>query len=492
MRLLSVFVIIFIHFHSSGQPSLIWEKTYGGSGYDAFSSILKTTDGGFLTTGQTESNDGDVSINNGGKDSWLVKLSADGDIEWEFSLGDSLLDLTFSTIETIDGSFISVGMKSYEENDNFLSYYWIYKVNSNGELQWEKMLEGNRISKATNIIRQSDGNYLVVGITGYSDSDILLMKITDQGQELWKKEYGGNKDENVYAIVESFDSGIVIAASSYSDNVTFESDYLITKLSSSGHTEWSYTYGGDSFDVPYSIIKNSNGGFTIIGGTYSESVNDLMDVNKGKSDFWIAEIDTDGSLLNSRLIGGTLFDIGKAIIQNSDGTYLVCGSTESSDFDASYNNGGRDIWLLKLTEEFDVLWEATYGGSRNEAVGSIELINENELFISGLTNSSDFDISNNKGSGDGWLLKLSLDGSSSLSKVTDTTFTIFPNPVRNIINIEAKDQPTIQIVNQNGSILGSYNTSTIDFSYFNTGVYYLQILGSDQNTVKLKRIVKIE
>ena len=131
-RLLFLSVLLITGF-SFGQELIIeWQKSLGGSGYEGANSIEQTSDGGYIVAGITESNDGDVTGNNGGYDYWIVKLDNTGNITWQKTLGGTLVDNAKSIQQTTDGGYIVAGTSQSNDGDvtgNNGSYdYWIVKL----------------------------------------------------------------------------------------------------------------------------------------------------------------------------------------------------------------------------------------------------------------------------------------------------------------------------------------------------------------------------
>ena len=94
-----------------------WQKSVGGSNNDIAYSIQQTIEGGYIVAGETWSNDGDVTNNNGSRDIWVVKLNTSGEIEWQKSLGGSNDERGSHIIQTIDGTFIVAGFTYSNDGD---------------------------------------------------------------------------------------------------------------------------------------------------------------------------------------------------------------------------------------------------------------------------------------------------------------------------------------------------------------------------------------
>ncbi len=163
-----------------------WQKCLGGSDREGANSIKQTYDGGYVMAGYSVSNDGDVSGNHGGLggpglDYWIVKLSSTGSIQWQKCLGGSGTEEAKSILQTTDGGYLTVGQTNSNDGDvtgyhnsNFAyaEDCWIVKLDSTGNMQWQKCMGGNEIDQANNIQLTMDGGYIMAGQTVSNDGDV--------------------------------------------------------------------------------------------------------------------------------------------------------------------------------------------------------------------------------------------------------------------------------------------------------------------------------
>jgi hypothetical protein len=160
----------------SSSGTIQWQKCLGGSSGDRANSIQQTTDSGYIVAGITESNDGDVTGNNGTYDYWIVKLNSSGTIQWQKCLGGTVSDYAFSIQQTADSGYIVAGYSDSNDCDvsgNHGIYdYWIVKLNSSGTTQWQKCLGGTGIDYAFSIKRTTDSGYIVAGNSYSNDGDV--------------------------------------------------------------------------------------------------------------------------------------------------------------------------------------------------------------------------------------------------------------------------------------------------------------------------------
>jgi len=160
--------------------------------------------------GETWSNDGDVSGNHGGSDYWVVKLNSSGDIEWQKCLGGTnsdggiFNDYIYSIQQTSDGGFIMACETMSNDGDvsgNHGSYdAWVVKLNSLGDIEWQKCLGGTNRDIANSIQQTSDGGFIVAGYTYSNDGDVSgnhgycdawVVKLNSSGDIEWQKCLGG-------------------------------------------------------------------------------------------------------------------------------------------------------------------------------------------------------------------------------------------------------------------------------------------------------------
>jgi len=230
--------------------TIMWQKSLGGSLADSGYSIQQTSDGGYIIAGESESSDGDVTGNNGNKDNWIVKLDASGNITWQQSLGGSNHDSAKSIQQTTDGGYIVTGWSNSNDGDitgNHANYdYWIVKLNATGNITWQKSLGGNGEDRAYSIRQTSDGGYLVAGesrsidgnVTGNNgNKDCWIVKLDAVGNITWQQSLGGSGNDSAYSVQQTTNGGYIVAggASSYDGDVTGnngKSDFWIVKLSS--------------------------------------------------------------------------------------------------------------------------------------------------------------------------------------------------------------------------------------------------------------------
>jgi len=237
------------------------------------------------------------------------------------------------------------------------------KVNGIGELVWQKTLGGTQTDRVRSVCSTHDNGFLVVGSSKSSDgdvsdnngqSDVWLCKLDNLGNILWDKNYGGSNNDYAFSVARTTDNGFIVAGRTDSTDQDVSgnhgySDGWVLKVDINGDLDWAKCYGGTLDDEINSVIQTSNGRYALLGS--SRSSDDDVPGNKGDRDFLFMLLDEDGNIEWSKNYGGSATDIGSALIETSDGNYVLCGNTYSNDGDVLGNNGNNDGWVLQLRRQ---------------------------------------------------------------------------------------------------------------------------------------------
>ena len=340
---------------TDAQGEIEWEENYGGFDLDILSGIVQMDDGGFVFGGTTESTDGDINENNGASDYWIVKVSMSGIIEWTQNYGGNGLEFMTTLQQTSDGGFI-LGGTSYSDNagDNGEGDYWAVKINSEGDVEWEQNYGGSSFDELHSIAQLTDGGYLLGGWTKSNDldvsmnnggSDYWVVKVNSLGEIEWEKSYGGFESEYLRTVHQTIDGGFLLGGAA-ADGFSNDDDFLVFKTDFEGNVEWERTYGGSSAEYIEVIKETSESGF-IFGGSSKSSSGDVSS-NFGGYDYWLVLTNSDGEIEWEQNYGSDDDDLLSAAQQTSDGGFILGGTINSSGGDVGANNGEKDFWIVKI------------------------------------------------------------------------------------------------------------------------------------------------
>ena len=465
------------------KGDLDWQKSFGGSGSDMLMSIKNTYDGGFILAGTSNSSIGfdknDAGF--GGNDYWVIKLNAKGKQEWQKTFGGIGQDDLTGICLTADGGFVLGGssnstpsdsssdrmevegfgnlelnMKSEDSRGNM--DYWIVRLDKKGDVVWQKTY-GGQYSDLLRVIEPTKEGGFIVG--GYSNSpqsgdkstgnfgvggDYWILKLNEKGAIEWQQTIGGDKDDQLFSLQQTYDNGYIVGGNSNSGATNSKqkpnengTDFWVLKLNNKGFIDWQTTYNYGEVDVLTSLVENADHSF-LIGG-YSPSplvpeggmgngiVNGMKKRTSKKSaavegvdDFIALKISEKGEVLWDRTVGSAGEDILKKVIETRDGGYLMAGTSDPRKQDSSFggmtgngiakkglnavSNGEQVAGLKKLNDAMDNkvngatkdandIYNKTMNNATSDVKNAIGLKEDSPLKIGGV--GSDFLKTTNKG-----------------------------------------------------------------------------------------------
>lgn len=368
-----------------------WQKSYGGNKVDLLQSICLTNDGGFILGGTSNSDKGLDKRSDclGQEDVWIIKLDAKGGEIWQKTLGGYAMEKLLSITQTKDGGYIlggtsssnrttinekqAVDLNQKTEDSKGNLDYWVVKLKSSGDVEWQKTIGGIYVDELKSIHQTSDGGYILGGYSNspesgnktepnFGQSDYWVVKLDKDGEITWQRTYGGDKDDKLFSLIKTKDGGFILGGSSNSGATHTKSksnkkgtDYWVVKLDENGGIEWQETYDYGMNDMLTSIIQTEDESY-LIGG-YAQS--EIKPSEKGKkldkegiSDYIALKIDSKGDEKWTEVVGSKGEEVLKKLLETRDGGYLLAGTSNGKiSRDKNTIKGGNDFWVVKLKDK---------------------------------------------------------------------------------------------------------------------------------------------
>ena len=351
-----------VRLDSSGNQ--IWNRAYGGNESEYGLSVKSCLDGGSVIVGTTGSHSGDINGYHGNGDLWFLRLSASGDLLMQKVYAGNQTDEGGDILQTTDGGYVITGYTMSDDGDASGHHgggdLWMIRLDQNGTMLWQKAMGGSKRDSGSSIIQTSDGGFAMTGNSYSSDgdvtanhgsSDLWVLKTDAGGNLLWQKTFGGSKLDWGHSLVELPGGDLVVTGVTASSDGEVSmnhgaGDIWVIRLTSAGEKVWEKTYGGSFSDNVWKMVPSSNDGVYLSGESFS--VDGDFSGNHGDADLWVAEIDGNGTLLWYRMLGGQYYESGSWLTRMPDGNVTVCGTTRSSDGDVLGSRGEGDLWIVKV------------------------------------------------------------------------------------------------------------------------------------------------
>ncbi|MEI6945668.1 BACON domain-containing protein [Paraflavisolibacter sp. H34] len=404
---------------------ILFNKTFGFDRHDYFSSMALTPDGGLVLTGElyrTDPQDGQYAD----KEVPLLKLNAQGMVQWQRAFGDGQFDGGRAVLATPEGGYAVAGTTGVNNGNTNgrkgMSDFWMVKTDALGNPQWEKILGGSSFEQASCLALTPDGGYVLAGYTYSNDGDVTgkhgstgmmdmwVVRLDSRGNLIWQKALGGSGHEEAHSVI-AVPGGYLVAGSSSSGDgdvspVKGVSDGWVVKLSESGSILWEKTFGGTGLEKIFCIAPTADRNFILAG--YSSSADGEFAGGKGAGTYngWVLKMDGSGNKLWQKTFGGTEWDEFRSVAAAPDGGFLLSGVSESGDGDLPANKGMKDNWVVKLGASGQLLWQRSLGGGGNDYGYLVLPAADGAVWLGGGSWSDNGDVPGNKGGQDAWLLKL--------------------------------------------------------------------------------------
>jgi hypothetical protein len=402
--LLTVIFLAAIHFcNAQGKaPGMKWEKYLGGNKNDILGSVgfrvpIVDRDGGYIVACYSNSTDGIFAGNHGGSsgtnDIWVVKLDSQRNIVWYDLLGGSAGDNFGSLQFAHDSGYILAGIVNSTDGDVTGNHGrvdgWVVQLARDGKIVWQKCYGGTQYDMAKRVEKCSDG-YIMLGATASNDGDV---------------------------------SGVHGAE-----------DIWVVKLDRNGNIIWQKCLGGTNIEHANGIKQTPDGGFIIVGDTYSwdgdvqgSHVTPVAPGGFLKPDIWVVKLNQYGAIEWQKCLGGAMDEQGYDIELTAAGDYMVSGSTSSVDGDVTgYHGGGAtpnasDAWIVNLSKTGSIKWQKCFGGKEGDDLYDIQQRPDHTFVGVGRTHSNDGDVSYLIGNGaDCWVVNFDDNGNLIWEKTFGT------------------------------------------------------------------------
>ncbi|WP_343679379.1 T9SS type A sorting domain-containing protein [Chryseobacterium arthrosphaerae] len=290
------------------------------------------------------------------------------------------------------------------------------------EVVWQKDIQSSTQDFLSQVTTTIDQQYLITGSSIQGDKqqasgskqnngyDFHLVKLNQQGDQVWEKYFSGQNHDYLSATVTTQDGGFLLAGTSYSgkgldkkEDSRGGSDIWLIRLNEFGDELWQKTLGTSSDEEARSVIQTTDLGFFVAGNVQNSSK------GYGSKDVWITRLDKDGKELSQLILGGKGLDEVEKMIPTKDGGALLGIYSRSSEFrdsgsgistseskssttntasrnlssatstaisqmpKASSNFGEGDYWIVKLDKNGKVEWEKNYGGKGDDHIRTLAL-----------------------------------------------------------------------------------------------------------------------
>ena len=533
--------ILALSLYSQSFVSKNWDARFGGIQADEMYVICKTNDGGFIAGGismsgisgnKTQANrDATLSTD----DYWIVKIDANGNYVWDKRYGGTGEDILHSLFATSDGGYILGGSSGSDNNGDKTEPsqggfdYWVVKLDSQGNKQWDRRFGGMGDDFLNSVIETKDGGYVLAGNSNSGISgdktqpnwdttlftaDYWMVKIDSAGNKQWDRRFGTVDDDGCSNIIQSPDGGYllggtcpypIIGGDKTKVNYANGDNFWVLKVDSVGNKQWDGVYGGTMGEVFCNSLNSTDNTYMLGGQSYDAVSGDKTTPDCG---YWLVKIDTAGNMIGDWAYGSgfNCDQVFSSVSNTKDKGFLLTGTSGNviGGDKTSPNLGSIQVWTIKIDSQMNRVWDRTAqtAGNNDRSTGALE--SSNGCYVIGVSTGAGIGGDKTQpdwGGLDYWVVEFCDSFPLGIQNPEGTMhLRVYPNPTSGdlYINIQKDNfkeasftltNTTGQIIYQSTSdhIAHSY-TKILDLSRLPTGVYMLDVIVDGERIVK--KVVK--
>ncbi|MBA7568016.1 hypothetical protein ES708_09735 [subsurface metagenome] len=269
----------------NNSGTVLWEKTIGGSDFDTGISVQETADRGYIIAGQTD------TYGAGDSDAWLIRTNSAGETTWTKTFGAEGFDHFTSVIATIDGGYVAVGRTGEADEDpqpGYTAVYhdiWLIKTDADGVQTWMQKYGGTGHEVAYSVEQTSYGGYIIAGSTEpyqTNDSDVWIIKTDANGQTVWTKTYENNGNDAAHSVIETPGGGYAITGL-FGAGWQYTDVWLVGTDNRGNIIRERTSLGGYGSNMGMGVLIADDGDVVVAANTASYSL--------GGYDLWFIKID---------------------------------------------------------------------------------------------------------------------------------------------------------------------------------------------------------
>ena len=360
-----------------------WVKTYDGSEFDMFHCVHKTQDGGYITSGATEVSNRYFPM--------LMKLDSSGDENWQWTISQISYEQVLYDIQDVypifcnqvsNGGYIFCLWLDINYDETLHTIAGLFKFNEDGEQVWTEFYsnEFEWIFRPISFIEVEDG-YVVAGTSGptssYMGDEAGFLKIDKTGKEQWYQEYDFGDADNNDNRMEAVCKSSDGGFMLAGWGSDTSYDYWMIKTDANGNKLWDKTFGGSGNDYGHTKDCYQTSDGGYVVGGFSSSF------GAGRSDAWIVKTDSSGNMLWDKTYGGTKNDVCWGLENSDDGGFVAVVTMNYGGFSGDKD----DINIVKIDSEGNIEWVQKYDGPDIQIGSSIDRTNDGGFIVSGATGS---------------------------------------------------------------------------------------------------------
>lgn len=373
-------------------PERLWSELLPAHGQEIVRRVFVLNSGNLLLAGDRH------SPKTGRAEVWLRWIDGkSGRLIGEPRIfANTRLDTGSAVALLADGMIAIVGGRP--RSDGRGQSAWVARLSADGDVKWEKTFGETKDTIAYAVAAAQDGGLVVSGTTNAKNAGGYqgwLLRLTPEGTTAWEKTFGGGRDPG---LIDSFQSvsvlqdGSIIAAGTISSRGAGGADVWVLKVDQAGQPAWGADgkyFGSARDERAKSIMALPDGDVFVLAETLHEPPNPARAGQRRVpataaaepvAKPWFLRLTFDGSLRRKQALNGGKDDKANSLNSGAmlaDGGFFFSGSIESK------GAGRKDGWLVRMSSDLVLLWDLTLGKEFDDELTALAWLPDGGVIVAG-------------------------------------------------------------------------------------------------------------
>ena len=468
---------VFVNEKAFSQQYIL-QSNYGGNYEEEVLNVIPSLNNDLIIAGNSKSYPNEPPIGVPAQ-FYITKISLDGTQSWDVVDGDiNELDLLFGGIKTYDDKFLTVGYASYQGTPNQIpGDIRLLKVDTEGNTVYSKLIEyGGVTSAARDICYTTDLNYIIAGerIDSFEWKHYpLLVKINDNGDVIWTKDYKQDTIVGLYKIKQANDGGYYALGT----NIVYSSNSVVMRYSEDGEVLWwrdlrDMGEGYDGIEMIYDMEVNSEGNIIMVVNGHFTIFNPVVCDNTPPEFGYLIEMNPEGEIIKQKIFCSNqeLPVLYYDLTITDDGGVLL----------ASYN------MVLKINTDWETEWliENIFENVNSYQVKKVGQFPDSSFYAVGEVVMGNNNL-------DYFVVRIAADGVNSIGHIANNKefIAIYPNPATTEITVSGYSPAYLKLCDAVGQTVAESKSNKLYVGNLSQGLYVLQLFDAKGQQVKTEKVI---
>jgi hypothetical protein len=303
------------------------------------------------------------------------------EVEWEKQMGTSKRDMFIDVIEDVNGGFTVLGSTASEAKTDL--DFWLIRFDVDGDTVWVKSIGTEKNDHPSSLAQFPDGGYVLTGKTEIEENNFqaYVLKTDEQGNKIWQKNIGNKEYKCAEKVIAEDDGGMIISGVKSVESEI--ENIFLAKFNSDGDVVWEKSFGGSKMACSQSLKQLPDKGFVLVGNVSEKNIPD--------ADLLVIRFSADGGKLWEHVLESPGKNVWpECVCCSPDSNLIVVGwyGVCMNDINSEYPVFDYDLFLAKISPAGELVWTKNIDSEGSEGGNAVVIRPDGKILMAGKKETS--------------------------------------------------------------------------------------------------------